>query len=308
LIILRLLIFLGVEDPPIRINTLTSPNLLIQQLNRYFGHDDSFTVKLAESMIQRMKFELMHNYESEHTSPAGLAILYQQVKEGGIPPKMIDLMKKESADTKGNSVLLKEAKECFFKYVDVGKDNINFSTFYEAYLRPFLGCFSCPRTRFVLDAIDFNDDQDIEWKEWRFWCLWALRNHSDYIVNVDDLHSYVLRYAILPLSLCAEKVNSKNPKDILERHYTLTSIGSLDFLSSGCRSFLSTSRSIPVLSRTTSKNSKRKLDRSRDFLSSGSISFLSNSSSDVGRPRCGSTSFMSTGEDSLNVQIINCAN
>ena len=49
----------------------------------------------------------------------------------------------------------------------------SYQSFYNAYLQPYFGCFTCDRTRFVLDAIHLDADQNIEWPEWRFWCLWG---------------------------------------------------------------------------------------------------------------------------------------
>lgn len=193
--------FLGVDDPPIRISTLSSPALVVKRLKQCFGDDNAFTEEIASKMLKCMITELSNNIEMEHTSPMGIALLWQNVT-GTLTPTMQDAIDNLGAKSEAKSHILKAAEECFNDYLVDGKEELDYSIFYEAYLRPFFGCFTCERTRFVLDAIDLNDDGGLAWKEWRFWCLWALRQYPDQIASVEDLHSVVLRNAILPLSVC----------------------------------------------------------------------------------------------------------
>lgn len=193
--------FLGVDDPPIRISTISSPSLVVQRLKQCFGEDDAFTEEIASRMLGCMITELANNIKLEHTSPMGIALLWQNVT-GTLTPAMQDAIDKVRVESTAKSHFLKQAKECFNEYLVDGKNELDYSTFYEAYLQPFFGCFTCERTRFVLDAIDLNDDGNLAWEEWRFWCLWALNQYPDQITCVEDLHSVVLRNAILPLSVC----------------------------------------------------------------------------------------------------------
>ena len=187
--------FLGVDDPPIRISTLSSPSLVVKRLKQCFGDNDAFTEDVAKKMLECMTTELSNNIEMEHTSPMGIAMLWKNVT-GTVTPAMQDAIDNVVAKSRAESYILKAAKECFNEYLVDGKEEMDYSTFYEAYLQPYFGCFTCERTRFVLDAIDLNDDGNLAWKEWRFWCLWALHEYPDQITSIEDLHSVILRNAI----------------------------------------------------------------------------------------------------------------
>ena len=71
--------FLGVDDPPIRISTLSSPSLVIKRLKQCFGDNDAFTEEIAKKMLECMTTELSNNIEMEHTSPMGIAMLWKNV-------------------------------------------------------------------------------------------------------------------------------------------------------------------------------------------------------------------------------------
>lgn len=197
--------FLGIDDVPVRISTLASPGLVVIRLQQCFGEDDKFTEKIADRLLQQMKKDLEHNVEAEHTSALGLAVLWQEVT-GSCTPAMQNVINKHAPQRKAHEELLEAAKECFGDFVKDGEcfeDGLHYQSFYSAYLQPFMGCFACPRTRFVLDSIDLDNNGRLLWKEWRFWCLWALREFGEQICTVDDLHTVVLRQAILPLSVSA---------------------------------------------------------------------------------------------------------
>ena len=199
--------FLGVEDPPVRITTLASPGLVARRLEQCFGEDPLFTEEAGGKLLMRLKQELELNMEREHTSPVGLAILWDSVF-GSFTPEMRKVMDGQEKHFEEQEKLLLEAETVFRYYLQEEDSNglaLDFSSFYAAYLQPYFGCFACPRTRFVIDAIDLDKDGSVRWEEWRFWCLWALREYPSEISNVDDLHNVVLRQAILPLSLSQAK-------------------------------------------------------------------------------------------------------
>merc|ERR1712070_852143 len=137
----------------------------------------------------------------EHSSKCGLANLWQSTFGS-----MTEAMQKaiDADDTAKDAKLLKEAEECFKQYLREGEtleSGMDFQSFYAAYLQPFIGCFACPRSHFILDMIDKGDDERISWKEWKFWCEFALRDFGEDIENLDDLHQMILTQAILATSL-----------------------------------------------------------------------------------------------------------
>ena len=192
--------FLGVDEPPIRIHSLSSPDLVVRRLIQCFGDCPEFTEDIAKNMLARMTQELESNLEFEHSSPTGISMLWKGVT-GSFHPKMMNYDEDMERLTHRIKMFLKKAEECFCQYLEEGEDAIEYRQFYDAYLQPYFGCFTCPRTRFVLDYIQMDNDGKLSWNEWRFWCLWALRTYPDEISNLDDLHNTIFRYAILPLSL-----------------------------------------------------------------------------------------------------------
>lgn len=192
--------FLGVEEPPIRVNSLSSPDLVVRRLKQCFGDCPEFTEDIAKKMLAKMIQELESNLEFEHSSPTGISMLWKGVT-GSFHPKMMYYDEDMVRLTHKNKMFLKQAEECFRQNLEEGEDAIDYRQFYDAYLQPYFGCFTCPRTRFVLDYIEMDNDGKLSWNEWRFWCLWALRTYPDEISNLDDLHNTIFRYAILPLSL-----------------------------------------------------------------------------------------------------------
>ena len=139
-----------------------------------------------------LKQEVKLNMEREHMSPVGLAILWDSVF-GSFTPEMRKIVDGQDKHLEEQEKLLLEAETVFRYYLHEDEEDIkglalDFSSFYAAYLQPYIGCFACPRTRFVIDAIDLDKDGSVQWEEWRFWFLWALREYPSEIANVDDLH------------------------------------------------------------------------------------------------------------------------
>ena len=214
--------FLGAGEPPIRITTLSSPKLVVERLNQCFGDNPEFTEEMGQKMLNFMEQELIDNQVCEHTSPMGIAVLWQNIT-GTLLPEMDEIVQKVKAKKGTHVRILEEAKDCFFNFVETGENSMDFLAFYEAYLKPYFGCFSCPRTRFVLGAIDLDGDNNVTWEEWRFWCLWALHQYSDEIIGIEDLNHVVLRNAILPLGLSKTSNPPKKLDDILSRRMLLES-------------------------------------------------------------------------------------
>ena len=82
--------FFGLNDPPVRISTLSSPALVVRRLKQCFGDDADFTEEIASKMLDYMKQELIHNYKAEHTSSTGLAMLWRSVT-GTLKPSMLEV-------------------------------------------------------------------------------------------------------------------------------------------------------------------------------------------------------------------------
>ena len=198
--------FLGVEDPPIRLTSLASPDLWIKRLKQCFGQADAhlFTLDAVAKLQDQERQNLENEIDFEYTSPRGLAMLWS-LAFGSTPRSMMQVLDSEPnvlADK-----LLSQAEKVFKDLAESdNKDpSLTFEAFYHAYLQPYFGCFTCERTRFALDALDLDDDGGVAWSEWRFWCQWALNNFAGDITTLDELHASILRSAILPVSLQKER-------------------------------------------------------------------------------------------------------
>ena len=81
------------EKPLVRISTLASPAMIVQNLKEWFGENEDFTEERAEEMKKVMIEDLKTNRKEEYTSKVGLALLYDRAG-GKIIEKMRDEIKK----------------------------------------------------------------------------------------------------------------------------------------------------------------------------------------------------------------------
>ena len=193
--------FLGLAKAPVRITLLADAKLVIERLRECFGDDAQFNEALAARMLKQMQADVLAGIKEEYSSVAGLAKL--SIDAGAQPTEaMIAAASKTKVPPK-TEALLEEAHRCF--QAAAGPEHphsMQVRTFYEAFLQPYLGCFSCDTTQVMMNSIcDVNDDGEIEWREWQFWLLWAVRQYDEELVNVDDLHHCVFRNALLPTTL-----------------------------------------------------------------------------------------------------------
>ena len=160
------------EDHPVRITTLASPALVAHRLEQCFGQDPLFTEEAGGKLLMRLKQELKLNMEREHTSPVGLAILWDSVF-GSFTPEMRKIVDGQDKHLEEQETLLLKAETVFRYYLHEDEEDskglaLEFSSFHSAYPQPCIGCFACSRTRFAIDAIDLDKDGSVQWEEWRF--------------------------------------------------------------------------------------------------------------------------------------------
>ena len=96
------------EDHPVRITTLASPALVAHRLEQWFGQDPLFTEEAGGKLLMRLKQELKLNMEREHTSPVGLAILWDSVF-GSFTPEMRNIVDSQDKHLEEQEKLLLEA-------------------------------------------------------------------------------------------------------------------------------------------------------------------------------------------------------
>ena len=52
-------------------------------------------------------------------------------------------------------------------------DKLTFDNFYNAFMKPYFGCYRCEDTRKALSVIDVVDDDMVSWDEFEVFLKWA---------------------------------------------------------------------------------------------------------------------------------------
>lgn len=203
---------LGIEDPPVRLHILSSPQQFADRLTQCFGESADFTPDLGEKLLKQLHANLNNEVYAEYTSPFGLAKLYEQtvgslteamkeaVAKGDkeeLQPWMQQILASAEATFKGLSVNSKDVKLSFSEFT---------SNYLESYfeqhnhLASYLNNSQVKvRAKQILrNSFDTNKDGRIGWEEWRTWKLWALRSFAEEVQSPDDLHAVIVRHMILP--------------------------------------------------------------------------------------------------------------
>ena len=76
-------------------------------------------------------------------------------------------------------------------------NKLKFDSFYNGFMAPYFGCFSCEDTRKGLKAIDMDYDGQIDWYEFLVYIKWALNQYPN-LKNVDELLSFAFRKGLIP--------------------------------------------------------------------------------------------------------------
>ena len=89
-------------------------------------------------------------------------------------------------------------------------DKLTYESFYNGFMAPYFGCFSCEDTRKGLKAIDMDNDGQVDWKEFLVYIKWAISEYENF-KDVDELLSIVFRKGIIP-AMKDEVIGRKVPK------------------------------------------------------------------------------------------------
>ena len=89
-----------------------------------------------------------------------------------------------------------------------GDDCLEFDSFYNGFMIPYLGCYRCEDTKKGLQAIDMDNDNLIDWNEFLVYLKWALHQYPD-IGDVDELLAVTFRKGIIP-AMREENIKSLN--------------------------------------------------------------------------------------------------
>ena len=191
--------FFGVE-PPVRINTLASTDMIQKRLVDLFGEDPQFTSAIASKMKEVMIEDLATNRKEEYMSKAGLALLFDR-SGGKITATMRDEIEKAEIRQPHMKQLIGEVRVIWDTWDlkdDVqGDDMLQLESFYSGFMSPYFGCFQSEDTKRALKAIDMDCDGYVDWSEFLVYLKWAVSEYPD-IKTTDELLSITFRKGIIP--------------------------------------------------------------------------------------------------------------
>jgi isopropylmalate/homocitrate/citramalate synthase len=191
--------FFGI-DPPVRISTLASKEMVQQRLVDLFGEHSCFTLEIAEKMKAVMTQDLNNNRKEEYMSHVGLALLFDRAG-GHITAGMMTEIAKVSVKEDMHKKLLAEVRDIWDRYdllEEEKRDNcLEFHSFYNAFMAPHFGCYECKDAKMGLKAIDMDSDGKVDWDEFCVYLKWALNEYPD-ICTVPSLLTTAFTRGLIP--------------------------------------------------------------------------------------------------------------
>ena len=76
-------------------------------------------------------------------------------------------------------------------------DQLDFTSFYSAFMIPYFGCYMCEDTKKALSAIDMDSDGTVDWKEFLVYLKWAAHQYPD-TETAEELLSIAFRKGVIP--------------------------------------------------------------------------------------------------------------
>lgn len=191
--------FFGI-DPPQRMSTLSSIDMIKERLVDLFEECELFTDEIAAKMQDLMRKDLTTNRKEEYMSYVGLALLFDRAG-GSITPKMREKIDKVDVKTDRHKKLLAEVRKEWDEW-DLTEDEQNdeclgFHAFYNGFMAPYFGCYECDDSRKGLQALDMNRDEKIDWNEFCVYLKWALREYPE-TDSVEELLTTAFTRGLIP--------------------------------------------------------------------------------------------------------------
>ena len=147
---------------------------------------------------------------------AGLALLFDR-SGGKLTPEMANIIAESHIDCEYCQAHIHHVREIWDEW-DLQEeeqfrndDKLQYQSFYNGFMAPYFGCFSCEDTRKGLKAIDMDNDGQVDWKEFLVYIKWAISEYENF-KDVDELLSIVFRKGIIP-AMKDEIVGRNMPKE-----------------------------------------------------------------------------------------------
>ena len=188
------------EERPIRLSTLASTQMIVDNLKRSYGDNPDFTLDRAEKMKQVMIEDLRKGRKEEYTSKMGAIILYDR-SGGKLTAEMAEVISTIELKLQKNIKLLDSVREIWDTWdnreIEQNDDRLQYDSFYNGFMAPYFSCYRCDDTKAGLKAIDMDRDGYVDWNEFCVYLKWALRQYPN-IKDVDELLSITFRKGLIP--------------------------------------------------------------------------------------------------------------
>ena len=187
------------EEPPIRITTLATPQMVVDRLKSLFGYDEQFTEEIAKRMLEVMLEDLHQNRKEEYMSSVGLALLFDR-SGGKLTKTMCEVIAQEEPQDGHAQTLIGEIRAMWdvWDLRDGQKDDkLEFDAFYNGFMGPYFGCYRCDETKRALKAIDMDEDGTVDWEEFALYLKWAIRQYPE-TKTAEELLSIAFRKGLIP--------------------------------------------------------------------------------------------------------------
>lgn len=190
------------QQAPIRISTLSSEKMIVDRLVDLFGENDLFAEDIAIAMKATMENDLRQNRKEDYMSHAGLALLYAR-SGGKLTAEMSAIVVQEEQSKGFQQTLINAVRDIWDEWdlTEEGEQNdekLKFESFYNGFMAPYFGCFSCEDTQKGLKAIDLDKNGRVDWGEFLVYIKWALRAFPD-IADCDELLAITFKKGLIPV-------------------------------------------------------------------------------------------------------------
>ncbi|CAH1790966.1 unnamed protein product [Owenia fusiformis] len=199
---LHLADFFGVEAP-VRITTMSSPEMIRTRLIQLFGDDTQFNLEIAVRMKELILEDLRSNKRLEYMSKFGLAVLFDRAG-GSMTEAMRDQITAGYKTGPHGKYLIGEIRKIWdeldSREEEVGDDMLHFDSFYHGFMAQYFSSYRAEDTRKALKALDMDENGQIDWNEFLVYLLWAV-NEYPHVETPEELLAISFTEAIIPASL-----------------------------------------------------------------------------------------------------------
>ena len=184
---------------PIRMNTLVTEEMILEDLNEYFGEHAEFTQERGELMKAKMYEDLINNRKEEYMTPVGLALLFDRTG-GHITPAMRDVIAECKQTTPQAKMLIAQLRDKWDTYntrkEELGADKLDYRTFYSCFMKSYFTSLSYSDAQKAMNTLDMDMDGEIDWNEFLVYVKWAINQYPS-ICDLTELLSVTFKQGII---------------------------------------------------------------------------------------------------------------